>query len=152
VRGHELQLWADHYLPADQDVLVTGEIFPVAGTPYDFSTKRGIGLHIAETPGGYDHCFVIRGWDGTLRPAAEVREPVSGRVLKISTTEPGVQLYTANHFDGSAVGAGLPRHGAFCLECQHYPDSPNRPSFPATVLRPGQAYRQKTVHAFSVDS
>jgi aldose 1-epimerase len=151
VRGQELQLFADHYLGFDQNMLVTGEIFPVAGTPYDFSTLRKIGLHLEETAGGYDQCYAINGWDGTLRPVAKARDSKSGRVMEVFTTEPGVQLYTANHFDGTPGSGGQPKFGAFCLECQHYPDSPNHKRFPTTVLRPGAAYRQTTMHKFSVE-
>ncbi|MBX3441729.1 MAG: galactose mutarotase [Planctomyces sp.] len=150
VYSQQLQLFADRYLGFDKDVLVTGDIFPAAGTAYDFTSPRDIGLHIAETPGGYDLCYAINGWDATLRPAARAIDPKSGRVMEVLTTEPGVQLYTANHFNGTASSGGQPRHGAFCLECQHYPDSPNQPKFPTTVLRPGEAYRQTTVHRFSV--
>lgn len=151
VHAQELKLFADRYLGFDKDVLVTGEIFPAAGTPYDFTSPRPIGLHINETAGGYDLCYAINGWDGTLRPAAKARDPKSGRVMEVFTTEPGVQLYTANHFNGTETSGGQPQHGAFCLECQHYPDSPNQPKFPTTVLRPGQAYRQTTMHRFSVE-
>jgi aldose 1-epimerase len=93
---------------------------------------------------------VIRGWDKTLRRAATVREPRSGRQMEVHTTEPGVQLYTAEHFDGGAGCAGHGRRHAFCLECQHFPDAPNHPHFPSTVLRPGETYRQVTEHRFGV--
>jgi aldose 1-epimerase len=151
VSKQELQLFADKYLGFDKDVLVTGEIFPTMGTPYDFSSSRPIGLHIAETAGGFDQCFAINSWDGSLKPAAKARDPKTGRVMEVFTTEPGVQLYTANHFNSTPSSGGQPKHGAFCLECQHYPDSPNHPKFPTSVLRPGEAYRQTTLHRFSVD-
>jgi aldose 1-epimerase len=150
ILGHELQIEADEYLAYDSNVLVTGEVLPVAGTPFDFTSAKRIGADI-EPAGGYDLCYVIRGWDGTLRRAATVREPKSGRVMEVHTTEPGVQLYTAEHFDGGAGCAGHGKRYAFCLECQHFPDAPNHPHFPSTVLRPGETYRQVTEHRFGVD-
>ena len=146
-----LQLHADRYLEADDDVLVTGVIADVDGTPFDFRTPQAIGSRIEATGNGYDHCYAINGWDGSLRLAAKAVHPASGRSMEVFTTEPGVQLYTSNHFNGSAGTAMAPRHGAFCLECQHYPDSPNHPEFPTTVLRPGNTYTQRTVHRFSVE-
>lgn len=149
VLDHELQLYADRYLAFDENVLVTGEILDVRGTPFDFRRPKAIGAEI-ERAGGYDLCYAVRDADGRLRPAAKVTHPGSGRVMEVWTTEPGVQLYTAEHFDGSASVAGHPKRGAFCLECQHYPDSPNQPAFPSTVLRPGETYRQVTEHRFGV--
>lgn len=150
ILDHKLQLFADQYLECDADVLPTGNILNVAGTPFDFRHPHAIGQDIARTPGGYDHCFVIENWDSTLRFAASVADPASGRVMEVLTTEPGVQLYTANHFNGSAATLGLSKHEAFCLECQHFPDSPNQLEFPSTALRPGEEYRQLTVHRFSL--
>jgi len=150
ILGHELQLNADRYLEADEHVLVTGNILDVFGTPFDFRHPKSIGQEIDKTHGGYDHCFVINDWDESLRQAARVVERSSGRVMEVWTTEPGVQLYTANHFDGSSRSAGFGRHEAFCLECQHFPDSPNEEDFPSTALRPGDDYRQITEHRFSV--
>ena len=149
ILDHELQLYADRYLGYDEHVLVTGEIIDAKGTPFDFRRPKRIGADI-EAARGYDVCFAIRDADGKLRPAAKVVEPVSGRVMEVWTTEPGVQLYTAEHFDRSAAVAGHGRREAFCLECQHYPDSPNQPGFPSTVLRPGETYRQVTEHRFGV--
>ena len=146
---HELQLYADRYLAYDKDVLVTGEILDARDTPFDFRRPKSIGAGI-DRAGGYDLCYVVRDADGRLRPAAKVTHPASGRVMEVWTTEPGVQLYTAEHFDGSANVAGHGKRGAFCLECQHYPDSPNHAAFPSTVLRPGETYRQVTEHRFSV--
>jgi aldose 1-epimerase len=151
VYDHVLQLHADRYLEADEHILVTGTITPVAGTPFDFLKPQTIGSRIAQTGNGYDHCYAITGADGSLRRVARVVDPGSGRVMEIATTEPGVQLYTSNHFNSGPSSAGAPKHGAFCLECQHYPDSPNHPEFPSTVLRPGQKYKQQTVHTFSVE-
>jgi aldose 1-epimerase len=149
VLGHELQIEADEYLAYDANVLVTGEVRPVASTPFDFTSAKPIGADI-DRAGGYDLCYVIRGWDQLLRRAATVREPQSGRVMEVWTTEPGVQLYTAEHFDGGAGCAGHGKRHAFCLECQHFPDAPNLPHFPSTVLRPGETYRQVTEHRFTV--
>ena len=100
--------------------------------------------------GGYDHCYVVDGTAGELRPAAKIVEPTSGRVMEISTTEPGIQFYTGNFLEGTPATGNAPKHGAFCLETQHFPDSPNRPEFPTTRLNPGETYRHTTVHKFSV--
>ncbi|MEZ5941061.1 MAG: aldose epimerase family protein [Planctomycetaceae bacterium] len=152
VYDHVLQLACDKYLEADANVLVTGKISDVAGTPFDFRKPETIGARINQVDiGGYDHCYAINDWDGSLRTIAKAVHPESGRVMEVATTEPGVQLYTANHFSGNAGSAGSPKHGAFCLECQHYPDSPNHSEFPSTVLRPGEEYTQKTIHRFLVD-
>jgi aldose 1-epimerase len=133
----------------------------VAGTPFDFSSPRPIGERIDDDDEqlrfglGYDHNFVLRDppGGGALAPAARVEDPASGRVLEVATSEPGVQLYSGNQLDGTLVGAGgvayRPRAG-FALETQHYPDSPNQPAFPSTVLRPGQVYRSSTTYRFSV--
>jgi aldose 1-epimerase len=131
----------------------------VAGTPFDFRKPVAIGARIDAADEqmkfgrGYDHNFVVRGSPGTLRLAARVVDKKSGRELEMFTTEPGVQFYTGNFLDGKTLGkAGKPylKRGAFCLEAQHYPDSPNQPAFPSAVLRPGQVYRQTTVYRLSV--
>jgi aldose 1-epimerase len=147
ILSHVLQIEADQYLAYDANVLVTGEVRPVAGTPFDFTSAKTIGADIDQA-GGYDLCYAIRGWDQSLRRAATVREPQSGRVMEVWTTEPGVQLYTAEHFDAGAGCAGAGKRHAFCLECQHFPDAPNHSQFPSTVLRPGETYRQVTEHRF----
>lgn len=158
VLGHELQLEADVFTVVDETLIPTGEVRPVEGTPLDFREATAIGDRIdsshpqIEIGGGYDHNFVLRGDPGTLRPAATVVEPGSGRVLEVLTTEPGVQLYTGNFLDGSIQGkSGRPygKRSGFCLETQHYPDSPNRPEFPSVVLAPGERYNQTTVFRFS---
>jgi aldose 1-epimerase len=152
ILDHELTLYCDRYLPVDEGSIPTGELADVAGTPMDFRSPRRIGERIDQTVngnGGYDHCYVVNGEFGTLRPAAKVVDPHSGRVLEIATTEPGIQLYTGNHLQGTPETGHAVRHGALCLEAQHFPDSPNRPEFPSTVLKPGEIYRQTTVHKFS---
>ncbi len=162
VEGHELALKAGRYTPVDATLIPTGEPAPVAGTPFDFREPRAIGARLREGVAqivfaqGYDHNFVLdrpRPDDTSLIEAAAVRDPESGRTLSISTTEPGIQFYSGNFLDGTLVGTGgrVYRQGdGFALETQHFPDSPNRPDFPSTVLRPGEAYRSTTVLAFSV--
>ncbi len=155
VLDHELYLNADSYTPADAELIPTGEIASVKGTPLDFTQPTAIGARIAAlkpTPGGYDHNYILN-HDGTnLTLAARVVEPHSGRILEVSTTEPGVQLYTANSLDGRLIGVGgvsYGPHAGFCLETQHYPDSIHKPNFPSTVLRPGQTFQSTTVFKFS---
>jgi aldose 1-epimerase len=142
VLDHELWLAADRYTPADDQLIPTGEIASVKGTPLDFTTPTRIGARIDQLkpkPGGYDHNFLLNSDGKSLLLAARVSEPKSGRVMEVRTTEPGVQLYTGNHL----------KHGGFCLETQHYPDSVNRPTFPSTILRPGQTFKSTTSFAFS---
>lgn len=149
---HELTLAADHYLAVDGTLIPTGELTPVAGTPLDFNKPTAIGARITQVggdPTGYDHCFVVRGKPGELRLAAQVTDPASGRRMEVLTTQPGIQFYTGNFLDGGPGGNGNGKHGAFCLETQHYPDSPNKPQFPSTILKPGQEFHQVTVHRFS---
>ncbi len=155
VLEHELMLAADDFTPTDSTLIPTGEIRPVRDTPWDFTQPRTIGSRISqlgtEEP-GYDTNYVLNGGGQGLALAARVYEPRSGRLLELHTTQPGVQLYTANYLDGSLTGKGgtvYRRHTAFCLETQHFPDSVNHPSFPSTILRPGQIYRQTTVHKFT---
>jgi aldose 1-epimerase len=152
VLGHVLRLEADEYTAVDSsaNLIPTGEIVQVAGTPFDFTTPRAIGERIAMVEGGYDHNFVLRS-GGALALAARVEEPASGRSMEIWTDQPGIQLYTGNFLDGTVVGKGgkaYQKHFAFCLETQHFPDSPNHPEFPTTILEPGQVYRTVTVHKF----
>ncbi len=154
VLNHELWLAAEQYTPADQDRIPTGEMATVKGTPLDFTTPATIGARIDQlkpTPGGYDHNYVLP--EAARRGAvfARVYEPKSGRLMEVTTTQPGVQLYTANHlrdFVGTN-GARFGRHGGFCLETQHYPDSPNKPQFPTTTLRPGEVFKSTTIFKFS---
>ncbi len=158
ILDHVLTVRAARYTPVLPSLIPTGELVPVAGTPFDFTRPRRIGEHInADHPQialgrGYDHNFVLDSQNGSLALAATVLEPASGRVLEVLTTEPGVQLFTSNHFAGKLTGKSgraYPRFGGFCLETQHYPDSPNQPSFPSTVVRPGKPYASTTVFRFS---
>ena len=175
VLGHELTLNADRFTPVDDSLIPTGELRPVEGTPFDFRKAKPIGRDIAgddeqiRIGSGYDHNFVLNPGEpdpvvpqafggprrSDLRLAARVREPLTGRVLEVRTTEPGVQFYTGNFLDGSIVGtSGRPytKRGAFCLETQHYPDSPNQPNFPSTILKPGETRRSTTTFRFTTDA
>jgi aldose 1-epimerase len=160
ILDHVLKLDAERYTPVDSTFIPTGQIKPVKGTPFDFTRPRAIGSRmeqlpgdpVKDDPGGYDLNYVLDG-GGELARAARVREPETGRVMELYTTEPGVQFYTGNFLDGSLKGKGgrvYGKHAAFCLEAQHYPDSPNHANFPTTTLRPGQKYTQTTVYRFSV--
>ena len=152
ILGHELTLNADRYTPVDEGLIPTGEIRSVKDSPMDFTLPMTIGSRIEQVSGGYDHNYVINSSGGTLALAARVHEPTSGRVMEIYTTEPGIQLYTGNFLDGTLTGKGgkvYKKHYAFCLETQHFPDSPNKPNFPSVVLLPGQKYTTVTVHKFS---
>jgi aldose 1-epimerase len=150
-----ITLHADHYLPVDATQIPTGEIKAVAGTPWDFLQPTKIGLHLKETgarPLGYDHNFVLnKGFFSKYALAAEVEDPVSGRTMKVYTDQPGVQFYTGNFLDGTITGKDgkvYRQHDAFCLETQHFPDSPNHSNFPSTVLQPGDTYETSTVYQF----
>jgi aldose 1-epimerase len=152
ILGHELLIEADQYTPVDAGLIPTGEIREVVGTPMDFTTPHTIGERIAQVEGGYDHNFVLRGGGGEMALAARVDEPQSGRIMEVYTTEPGIQFYSGNFLDGSITGKGgkvYYRHYGFCLEPQHFPDSPNKPNFPSTILRPGETYRSQIVFKFS---
>ncbi|MCA9264970.1 MAG: galactose mutarotase [Planctomycetales bacterium] len=161
ILAHELMLNAPKYTPVDATLIPTGEIVEVSGTPFDFTTAKPIGRDIeAENEqlkygGGYDHNFVLdRGDEKGMVLAARVYEPTSGRVLEVLTTEPGVQFYCGNFLDGRLIGkAGKPylHRGGFCLETQHYPDSPNQENFPTTILQPGETYETSTVFRFSAE-
>ncbi len=151
VLGHVLTLNADNFTPVDDGLIPTGEIKPVGDTPMDFTKPKSIGSRIGRLKGGYDHNYCINNRDGSLTLAAAVYEPKTGRVMEVLTTQPGIQLYTANFLNGSLEGKGAvyDKHAAFCLETQHYPDSPNKPNFPSTELQPGRKYDQTTVFKFS---
>lgn len=150
VTGHLLQLESDHYLPVDSTQIPIGQAASVRGTPMDFTSLHPISDAFLDVDGGYDHCYVVRGEPGELRRAAQVVDPVSGRSMEVLTTEPGIQLYTGNFLDGTTACGGFSAQQGLCLECQHFPDSPNQPQFPATNLLPGAVYRQTTVHRFTV--
>lgn len=159
ILGHELLINADSFTPVDSTLIPTGSMAPVDGTPFDFRTPTAIGARIGADDqqlrfgGGYDHNFVLQQEDAAIGRAARVVEPSTGRTLDIYTTEPGLQFYSGNFLDGTITGKGgrvyHHRYG-LCLETQHYPDSPNQPQFPSTVLRPGQEYRSRTVLVFGV--
>lgn len=159
VLNHQLTLYADNFTPTDNGSIPTGELKSVKGTPFDFLTPTAIGARINQTDeqlkfgNGYDHNWVLNKTDNSLTLAATVLEPVSGRVLEVSTTEPGIQFYSGNYLDGAIKGKNgqnYPRRTGFCLEAQHFPDSPNKPNFPSSVLKKGQTYLQTTIYKFSV--
>lgn len=159
ILGHELVMNAAKYVPVNRQLIPEGQLAGVEGTPFDFREAMKIGDRIdSDHPqiangSGYDHCWVFEGDPGELKHGATVYEPVSGRVMEMYTTEPGVQLYTGNHLNGSEVGKGGKAYSArdgFCLETQHFPDSPNQESFPSVVLNPGEEYHTRTVFAFAV--
>jgi aldose 1-epimerase len=156
ILDHELTIMADRYTPVDDTLIPTGEIASVRGTVMDFNRATPIGARIREVPGappgGYDHNYVLSHGGGVLAMSATVREPKSGRVMDVLTTEPGVQLYTGNFLDGTLTGkAGVAyqKNSGFCLETQHFPDSINHPNFPPVVLQPGRTFKSTTVYRFS---
>jgi len=159
ILADELKLSASRFTPVDASLIPTGELKSVVGTPFDFLKPHAVGERINANDeqlrlghNGYDHNFVIDGGGKELKEAAEVYDPATGRVLTVLTTEPGVQFYTANFLDGSIKGKGgvaYPRNGGLCLETQHFPDSPNHPSFPTTVLNPGSEFHSTTIFRFS---
>jgi len=157
---HTLQLGAEEFLPIDQLMIPSGEIRPVAGTAFDFRQGQQIGpaLAVADSQltlaGGFDHCWVLpENSEALLRPVARLSEPISGRSMQVLTTEPGIQFYSGNFLTAGHRGKGGRDYGhrsGLCLESQHFPNSPNEPSFPSTVLRPGQTYRSETVFQFAL--
>ncbi len=158
ILGHLLETTADRFTPVDSTLIPTGELRPVAGTPFDFRTPTAIGARINDTDeqlkfgGGYDHNFVFNKKVGSLTRLARVSEPGTGRVLEVLSTEPGVQFYSGNFLDGKITGKGgrvYEHRNGFCLEPQHFPDSPNQPSFPSTTLRPGETYKNTIIFRFS---
>jgi aldose 1-epimerase len=161
ILGHVLMIEADRFTPVDSGLIPTGELHDVAGTPFDFRKPTAIGARIDQDEeqlklgGGYDHNFVLRRSAGPGESlAARVIEPASGRVLEVWTTEPGVQFYTGNFLDGRTPGKGgatYPRRNAFCLETQHFPDSPNQPKFPSVIIKPGERYHTITTYKFSTE-
>ena len=158
ILGHEVVINADRFTPVDKGLIPTGELRSVAGTPFDFRAAKTIGERIEQKDeqlifgGGYDHNWVLNRSGSGLESAARVTDPKSGRVMDVLTTEPGLQFYTGNFLDGTLQGKGrvYARRSAFCMETQHFPDSPNKPGFPSTVLTPGNRYQTTTVYRFSV--
>jgi aldose 1-epimerase len=153
VLDHELQIDANKYTPVDALLIPTGQIADVKGTPFDFTTSKPIGRDIAQVKGGYDHNWVLNKQGNNLAKVATAYHPKSGRVMDVYTTEPGLQFYSGNFLDGRLVntkgGAKYVQHAALCLETQHFPDSPNHPNFPNTILKPGETYKSTTVYKFS---
>ena len=160
ILGEDMMIPADHYTPVDSGLIPTGELAPVAGTPFDFRKSTEIGKRINDDNaqlklgGGYDHNWVLNGKMGELHLAARVYDPATGRVLTVTTTEPGVQFYSGNSIPGTYQGKGgvvYVKNAGFCLETQHFPDSPNHPAFPTTVLKPGHTMHSTTIFAFTVE-
>jgi aldose 1-epimerase len=157
ILAHQVMIHADRYTPVDKGLIPTGELKSVAGTPFDFQMAKAIGERIEQKDEqlmfghGYDHNWVLNRTGSGLETAAKVTDPKSGRVMEVLTTEPGLQFYTGNFLDGTLKGKGrvYTRRSAFCMETQHFPDSPNKPAFPSTVLKPGETYRTTTVYRFS---
>lgn len=159
ILAHEVTINADRFVPVDKTLIPTGQLQPVAGTPFDFTKSAVVGSRINDSTdtqikygGGYDHAWAFSDTSNTLKPIATVYEPTSGRTMTVQTTEPAVQFYTGNFLDGSVTGKGgvvYNKRFGLCLETEHYPDSPNQPAFPTTVLRPGQTYKTTTIYTFS---
>ena len=158
ILGHELAIAASKFTPVNRGLIPTGAMRYVRGTPFDFRRATAIGMRIdakdrqIECGQGYDHNFVLNGPWGELRSVARVHEPRSGRCMEVLTTQPGLQFYSGNFLNGGEVGKGgcrYLRRSGFCLETQHFPDSPNQPRFPSVVLRPGATYRERTIYRFS---
>jgi aldose 1-epimerase len=158
ILNQQMQIFADHFTPVDDTLIPTGEIGPVKGTSMDFTQPMTIGSRIGKMvgdPGGYDHNYVLnKKQPGQSSLAVRVKDPSSGRVMEIYTTEPGVQFYTGNFLDGTLegkAGNAYQKNDGFCLECQHFPDSINQPNFPSVVLNPGEKYTQTTIHKFTAE-
>jgi aldose 1-epimerase len=159
---NEVQIDANQYVPVNDTQIPIGEFAPVEGTPFDFRAPHIVGQridtpgdHQLELGGGYDHTLVVRGVPGTLREAATVVDPHSGRTLTVETTQPGVHFYTGNSLPGTYAGSNgkvIERRGGLCLETQHFADSPNHPSFPSTSLKPGETFHETTVFTFGVNA
>lgn len=147
---------ADRYTMVNDKLIPTGELPAVKGTPMDFTTRKLIGRDIAGVKGGYDHNWVLNKKGTDLEKIAELADTASGRVMEVWTTEPGIQFYSGNFLDGSLTqtrnGEKYIQHAGLCLETQHFPDSPNQPSFPTTILKPGETYRQTTIYRFGINN
>jgi aldose 1-epimerase len=154
ILNHEVRVSADRYTPVNDQLIPTGELAPVAGTPFDFQQPAKIGARfpqLTNNPRGYDHNLILKRNGPNLETIAWVSEPTSGRRMEVLTTEPAMQLYTGNFLDGKLTGIGginYKQHSAFCLETQHFPDSPNHPHFPTTILRPGETFKSTTAYRF----
>jgi aldose 1-epimerase len=158
ILGHQVMMPADRFTPVDETLIPTGELRPVKGTPFDFTTPTAIGARIEQPDEqlkfgkGYDHNWVFNKPVGKLTLMARVTEPTTGRVLEVLSTEPGLQFYSGNFLDGTLKGKGgwvYNFRNAFCMEPQHFPDSPNKPNFPSVVLKPGQLYKNTIIYRFS---
>lgn len=154
ILDHEAVIYGSRIVAVGKTLVPTGELEPVAGTPFDFTGRKPVGKDIAATGGGYDHCYAVDGDYGSLRRAAEIYEPASGRALKVFTTQPGAQFYTGNFLDGlgGKLGSVYDKHYGFCLETQHFPDSPNHPEFPPVIFGPGRDYHEQSVFRFEVQA
>jgi aldose 1-epimerase len=155
ILNHKLMVAADYYTPVDSSLIPTGELKSVKGTPFDFNTPEKIGKRIGDVPGGYDHNFVLNRKDSSLQSVAILSDSVSGRKLEVFTTEPGLQFYSGNFLDGTlkdSNGKPFNKYAGLCLESQHFPDSPNRPEFPSTLLKPGEKYHTVTKYKISLDT
>jgi aldose 1-epimerase len=155
ILGEEMMINADKYLAVDDTLIPTGEMTPVKGSGMDLTSPKPLGPGVAElkTKGGngYDHCYVLRSGGGKMDLAAKVHDPKTGRTMEVWTDQPGIQLYSGNFLDGSETSGGFKQHAAFCLETQHFPDSPNHPEFPTTVLKPGETFKSETIYKFGTD-
>ena len=155
ILDHLLSINADHYTPVNDQLIPTGEITEVTGTAFDFRNPYAIGARIGDIPGGYDHNYVLKRYSEDMEKIAELLHPATGRKMEVYTTEPGLQFYSGNFLDGSLRGFDgiqYQKYGGLCLETQHFPDTPNQPHFPSTILTPGEKYRTSTVYSFSVES
>lgn len=154
ILGHKVMINADKYTEVNDNLIPTGKLPDVKGTPMDFTTEKPVGKDIQQVKGGYDHNYVLNRKGTDLERAATVYDSASGRFMEVFTTQPGVQFYSGNFLNGTLTntfnGTRYVQHAALCLETQHYPDSPNQPSFPTTILKPGQTYSYKTIYKFSV--
>jgi aldose 1-epimerase len=152
ILNHRLHINADYYIPVNEYLIPTGDLAAVKGTAMDFRNPNSIGERISQVDGGYDHTYVING-EKELRKAAELTAPKTGRKIEVFTTEPGMQFYTGNFLDGSLIGKDgivYQKHFGLCLETQHFPDSPNQPNFPNTILKPGEKFSSKTIYKFGI--
>jgi len=155
ILNEELTLHASRYTPVNDSLIPTGQMAPVSNTAFDFRKAKKIGSDLEKVKGGYDHNFIIDKKDSVLNIAAKVFDPSSGRKMEVWTTQPGIQFYTGNFLNGTLTGINgkkIVQHAAFCLETQHFPDSPNQPGFPNTILEPGQTFHERTIYRFSVSN